>query len=232
MVFLQLLKETGMRSGEELRLKWKDFDFVANNVRVNNPEKHGNPGIQKIPDKLVSMLKSMPQKFDMPFRGSVHGLRTNFTIQRKRTAENLKNPRLLNIHFPTFRHWKATMEYHRTKDILHIMRMLGHKSINSTLLDTQLVDFEGDEYDVKVAERKEEIIVLLEAGFEWVGQEKGLTISERESRTQKDAKFFKKALYFSDFAADFFHDLFCLRRINLDSEEALRRSQFEFHNFF
>jgi hypothetical protein len=58
---------------------------------------------------------------------------------------------------------------------LHVMRMLGHKSINSTLLYTQLVNFEGDEYDVKVSERKEEIIALLEAGFEWVGQDGGLT---------------------------------------------------------
>ena len=121
------------------------------------------------------MLKALPQKSDMPFRSSAHCLRTNFTIQRRRAAENLKNPRLLNIHFHTFRHWKATMEYHKTKDILHVMRMLGHRSINSTLLYTQLVNFEGDEYDVKVAERKEEIIALLEAGFEWVGQNGGLT---------------------------------------------------------
>ena len=56
------------------------------------------------------------------------------------------------------------------------MRLLGHKSINSTLLYTQLVNFEGDEFDVKVAETKKEITELLEAGFEWVGQDNdGLT---------------------------------------------------------
>jgi len=68
------------------------------------------------------------------------------------------------------------MEYHRTKDILHVMKLLGHKSINSTLLYTQLVNFEGDEYDVKVAETKNEITELLKVGFEWVGQDDdGLT---------------------------------------------------------
>jgi len=68
------------------------------------------------------------------------------------------------------------MEYHKTKDILHVMKLLGHKSINSTLLYTQLIDFEGDEYDVKVAETKQEITELLEVGFEWVGQDNdGLT---------------------------------------------------------
>jgi len=64
------------------------------------------------------------------------------------------------------------MEYHKTKDILHVKQMLGHKSINSTLLYTQLVDFEGDEYDVKVAQATNEIQELLKVGFEWVGQDR------------------------------------------------------------
>jgi hypothetical protein len=65
---------------------------------------------------------------------------------------------------------------HKTKDILYVKKLLGHKSINSTLLYTQLISFEGDEYDVKVAETKKERIALLEAGFEWVGEDDtGLT---------------------------------------------------------
>ncbi len=31
------------------------------------------------------------------------------------------------------------MEYHKTKDILHVKEILGHKSINNTILYTQLV---------------------------------------------------------------------------------------------
>ena len=68
-------------------------------------------------------------------------------------------------------HWKATMEYNKTKDILHVMKLLGDKSINSTLLYTQPIGFEGDEFNVKVAKTKKEITELLEAGFEWVGQD-------------------------------------------------------------
>lgn len=63
------------------------------------------------------------------------------------------------------------MEYHKTKDILHVKKLLGHKSINSTLLYTQLINFEGGEYNVKVAETKEEITKLVDAGFEWIGQD-------------------------------------------------------------
>jgi len=38
------------------------------------------------------------------------------------------------------------MEYHKTKDILHVMQMLGHKNIMNTLKYTQLIDFKGDDY--------------------------------------------------------------------------------------
>lgn len=134
------------------------------------------PESSKHPIKLTAMLKAVPQRSDKPFRGAVHGMRANFGVQRRRDAEKLKNPRLLRISFHTFRHWKATMEYNKTKNILHVMKLLGHKLINSTLLYTQLISFEGDECDVEVAETKKEITEFLEAGFEWVGQDgDGLT---------------------------------------------------------
>ena len=78
------------------------------------------------------MLNALPQKTDRLFVGSVNSMRSNFGSQRKRTANKLKNPRLLRISFHTFRHWKATMTYHKTKDILYVKKILGHKSINST----------------------------------------------------------------------------------------------------
>jgi len=47
------------------------------------------------------------------------------------------------------------MEHHKTKDILHVMRILGHRNIKNTLLYTQLVDFKDDEYVSKVANNVE-----------------------------------------------------------------------------
>jgi site-specific recombinase XerC len=63
----------------------------------------------------------------------------------------LVSARYLRIMHNTSRHWKATMEYHRTKDILHVIRLLGHKNIANTLIYTQLVEFESDEYSSAVA---------------------------------------------------------------------------------
>ena len=61
------------------------------------------------------------------------------------------------------------MEYHRTKDILYVKDILGHKSIQNTLVYTHLVSFEEeDSFTVKVAKDVNECIQLLEQGFEYV----------------------------------------------------------------
>ena len=92
--------------------------------------------------------------------------------KRRTAACKLKNPRLLDITFITFRHWFGTKEYHRTKDILHVQRLLGHKSIQNTLiyidLDTKLFNSEGEGFTVRVAHDAGEAASLIEAGFEYV----------------------------------------------------------------
>ena len=45
--------------------------------------------------------------------------------------------------------------------------LVGHKRLDSTLIYTQLVSFEGDEYYVKVARTVEEACKLAEAGFDY-----------------------------------------------------------------
>jgi hypothetical protein len=60
------------------------------------------------------------------------------------------------------------MEYARTKDILHVMQLLGHKNIKNTLKYTQLVNFKSEEFACKVARTVDEAKVLVEVGFEYV----------------------------------------------------------------
>jgi len=166
---LQLLKETGMRIGEAWKLHWTEIDFVSNTIRVT-PEKGSNPRVFKVSNKLMSMLKTLQEKSSSSrvFQKSLRSQARLFHKQRRKIASKLQNPRILNISFHTFRHWKATTEYHKTKDILHVMKVLGHKNINNTLVYTQLVDFGDDEYTVRVAHTIEEDKQLLEAGFEYV----------------------------------------------------------------
>jgi hypothetical protein len=50
------------------------------------------------------------------------------------------------------------------------MKLLGYKNMESTLVYTQLINFESDEYHSAVAETVEEAGKLLEEGFEYVCQ--------------------------------------------------------------
>lgn len=126
------------------------------------------------------MLNALPKNGEYVFEGTnLSSLRTCLLRQRKTIARQLQNPRFEQITFHTFRHWKATMEYHKTKDILHVMKLLGHKRIENTLIYTQLITFDSDEYACKVARYEKEIHELIEAGFEYVCD-------------LDDAKFFRK----------------------------------------
>jgi integrase len=165
--FLQLLKETGVRCGEACQLEWKDVDAL-NGCIIVTPEKGSNSRRLKISTKLTAMLDELPKTSAKVFDANTDALRKSYQHQRKRIAYKLKNPRLQQISFHTFRHWKATMEYHRTRDILHVMQLLGHKSIRNTLVYTQLIDFKDDDYVARVAHSEQEACQLVEAGFEYV----------------------------------------------------------------
>jgi len=109
------------------------------------------------------MLKLLPQQTPEPFNGSLIHFARSFRRQRRKSSYKLQNRRIAQIHFHTFRHWKATMEYHRTKDILYVKQLLGHKSIQNTMKYTQLMDFKDDEFTCKVAETIKELKNSLKA---------------------------------------------------------------------
>jgi hypothetical protein len=55
------------------------------------------------------------------------------------------------------------MEYHKTKDILHVKRILGHKSVQNTMIYINL-----EQFTVRVAQTLDEACKLVEAGFSYV----------------------------------------------------------------
>jgi len=137
------------------------------------------PRIFKVSSKLIAMLNALPRTSvrvfgdnPTPYRKSI------FQNTRRRLAAKLQNPRLLRISFHTLRHWKATMLYHQTKDILHVKEFLGHRNVDTTLLYIQLAEAifkeTTDEFTVKVASKLEEIQALLEVGFEYICENGGL----------------------------------------------------------
>jgi integrase len=177
--FLQLLKITAMRCGEAKRLEWINIDFEKNIVTLNLPEKNSEPRMWKVDPKLISMLNAAPKVSPKVFgESSLASMKTTFQKTRKRLAAKLQNPRLLKISFHTYRHWKATMLYHRTHDVYYVKQFLGHKSLKNTEIyiniERTFFEDQSDEFSVKVAEKPEEVKSLLELGFEYVCQKDGL----------------------------------------------------------
>ena len=172
--FLQFLKETGARAGEAWATKWTDVDTVSKVVRIT-AEKRSNPRVFHVSPKLAAMLENLPKTygekvFSAPSQPLDHH-RDNYNLQRKRLAYKLKNSRLKQITFHTFRHWKGTWEYHRTKDILHVMQVLGHRNIKNTLVYVQLAEElfkDQQEYVSRVAKTEVDLCSLVDAGFEYV----------------------------------------------------------------
>jgi len=125
------------------------------------------------------MLNTLPRSGEKIFQMSGRSLQGNFSQQRRRIAQKIQNPRLLQITLHTLRHWKATVEYHRTRDILYVKQLLGHKKIENTMLYTQLINFESDEYSSAVAKSLEDARKLVEAGFEYVTDMDGCKLFRR-----------------------------------------------------
>jgi len=177
--FLQGLKDTGADPGELGAATWTDVDSVKKLLAVNYPVKGHDPRILRVSEEFLARLNRLAKRGEKIF--SYVGLRANFEHQRRRAAAKLENPRLMKIRFTTFRHWKGTMEYHKTKDILHVKKILGHKNIKNTLI---YIDYEKaifgpgatDEFTVRVSSNIQEDRELVEAGFEYVTEREGQKI--------------------------------------------------------
>lgn len=61
------------------------------------------------------------------------------------------------------------MEYHKTKDVMHVKELLGHKSINSTMIyitiEKATFMYADDEYVSRVAKTVEEAQKLIDIRF-------------------------------------------------------------------
>jgi len=91
----------------------------------------------------------------------------------QRLARLAGNKRYHKIHFHTFRHCFALRTYHRTKDILHLKMLMGHKSLLTTQryveIYCQIYDNEKpNQFITKIAKLKEERCKLINDGWEFI----------------------------------------------------------------
>jgi integrase len=167
--FIQGLKDTGADPGELAKLRWIDVNEGNRTVNIR-PVKGHNPRILKVSGEFIRRLQTMPKESEYIF--NYDSLRSGYHDARRYLARKLNNPRLLSITFITFRHWKGTMEYHKTRDLLHVKQLLGHKKIQSTMvyvnLEAAIFTDRNDEFHVAVAKNVEEASKLVQVGFDYV----------------------------------------------------------------
>lgn len=173
--FSQLLYETGCRTNEAERIEWDDIDYARRKIYIK-ASKNGNARFISVSDKLLNMLGRLPindkQNNVFPKRGK-DSRRVSFSKRMKRLARLTNNSRYRKIHFHTFRHVFALRTYHRTKDILHVKTLLGHKSLLTTQryveLYCQIYDTnKPDQFITKIAATKQERIKLINDGWTFI----------------------------------------------------------------
>jgi len=162
-----------------MRLKWADIDEERQLVYIK-AEKGSNSRFMPISQKLLGMLKRMPRINENIFQPTKHGFRVTFESLRKRTAQKLQNPRLMQIHLHTFRHWYATMKMHEYQNAWTVKELLGHKTIVSTEtyihIEKQIWTQLNAGFTCATAKTVEESIKLIETGFEYVTEQDGLKL--------------------------------------------------------
>ena len=117
--YLQTLKKTIASPSEALRVRW--IDINGNVIAINRPVKGHYPRQIQVSNNLISMLNSLDKNSENVFSTTYQNVAECY-IKVRKIAEKRNNLRILRIALTTFRHWGATMLYHRSRDILLVKK--------------------------------------------------------------------------------------------------------------
>jgi integrase len=179
---IAISRDTGLRPVELMRITLRSLD-LANGTIYPETAKGGSPRVLKLRNSTLNVLNKYLANRKIELDDNIFGTWNSdtygkwFRYYRNKTAEKLQDPSIKAIRLYDLRHFFATMTYHRTKDILFTKQQMGHRKIETTLVYTQLLQFEKDEnYVCKVAKNIEEATELIESGFEHVTEMDGVRL--------------------------------------------------------
>jgi integrase len=152
---LSISKETGLRPIELCNLKVKDIDLDQKTIYPTTA-KHGSGRALKISNNLCVTLQNYVNRNNLSlndklFKSTAENYAKHYRIMRNALAKKLNDSSLRTIRLYDFRHYFATMLYAKTRDILYVKQQMGHKKIETTLIYTQLLNLNDDEWTVKTA---------------------------------------------------------------------------------
>ena len=180
---LSILRDTGLRPIELHHLTLRDIDLEKGIISVSSA-KEGNPRCLRLQSSTLAMLKDYVVrngfKLNERMFPTPEAIRKIYCRTRRHLAKKLHEPELMKIRLYDFRHYYATMLYHKTKDILYVKEQLGHRRIETTLIYTHLIRFSDEEYVSAVAKTIDDARRLVEAGFEYVTEMDGIKLFRKK----------------------------------------------------
>ena len=190
--FLQLMKETAFRCGEAWTLSWDDIDFKSRLVSVRHPEKGSQSRTLRVSQRLVDMLNILSRDSSCVFHEAyddelktmkgLESFRRLFERHRKRIAAAHPESNVAKIHFHSFRTWRATMEYLKTRDLEAVMMLLGATNpihARRYVRLAQALTLREDDYVTARAATPDEAEELVREGFNFVTEIQGVQIFRR-----------------------------------------------------
>ena len=179
---IAISKDTGLRPTELMNLKLTKID-LANGAIYPETAKGGSPRVLKLSNKTLNYLNKYLSQTNIGLNDNLFGTWNSQIYQklyrhtRNKTAEKMQDISIKGIRLYDLRHYFTTMLYHKTKDILFVKQQMGHRKIETTLIYTQLLQFEKDDnYTCKVAQNIEQATELIENGFEYVAEKDSLML--------------------------------------------------------
>jgi integrase len=175
-----MIKDLGLRPIELTWLRVKDIDLENGIVNITSA-KHCNARALKLKQSTLLMLKTYIAEKNLSLNDRLFPIKSSSLSEkwrnvRNKVSEKLKDPSLKTIRVYDLRHWKASIEYHRTKDLLYVKSLLGHRDLRATLRYTHLLESKDDEYVSAIARTVEEARKLIESGFEYVCEIDGVKL--------------------------------------------------------
>jgi integrase len=165
-----------------MRITYRNLD-LQNGAIYPETAKHGSPRILRLKNSTLNMLNKYLASRNIGVNDSIFGTWNSETYSkwfrhyRNKTAQKLQDPAIKAIKLCDLRHFFATMTYHKTRDILFTKQQMGHRKIETTLIYTQLLQFDKDDNcTCKVAQNIEQATELIENGFEYVTEMDGIKL--------------------------------------------------------
>lgn len=172
-----------MRPDEVSKITLRDIDLQRELLSVRT-SKLGAERTIKLKETAIMNLRTYIQRknlteLNVRLFPKPDKLRQKWNRYRKRAYLNFRDQELLKIRLYDLRHWFATTEYIKTRDLLHVKYLLGHRYIESTMVYVHLAQGQintSEDYSCKTAKSIEEATALIEAGFEYITEMDGVKL--------------------------------------------------------